>query len=69
VNPRGVPSPPVQGATVLHSLARLFETAIQSATKGATECNVRCYKVEVGSDPRPINPKVGANKLLTPGAN
>jgi hypothetical protein len=33
---KGVVSPPVQGATVLHRLARLNETAIQGATQGAT---------------------------------
>ena len=33
----------VQGATVLHCLARLYETAIQGATKGATKCNTGCY--------------------------
>src|ERR1051326_2345963 len=32
-------SPPVQGATVLHCLARLYEIAIQ----GATRCNGGCY--------------------------
>ena len=36
-------SPPVQGATVLHCLARLYRTAIQGATKGATKCNIGCY--------------------------
>jgi hypothetical protein len=33
----------VQGATVLHRLARLHEMAIQGATKGATKCNIGCY--------------------------
>ena len=33
----------VQGATVLHRLARLYKTAIQGATQGATKCNIRCY--------------------------
>jgi hypothetical protein len=33
----------VQGATVLHCLARLYEMAIQGATKGATKCNIGCY--------------------------
>ena len=40
---RGVPSRGVQGATVLHRLARLYEMAIQGATKGATKCNIGCY--------------------------
>jgi hypothetical protein len=31
---------PARGATVLYSLARLYEIAIQGATKGATECNI-----------------------------
>ena len=44
---RGVASPPVQGATVLHCLARLYETAIQGATKGATKCNIGCYILKV----------------------
>jgi hypothetical protein len=35
--------PRVQGATVLQRLARLYEMAIQGATKGATKCNPRCY--------------------------
>jgi len=42
----GVASPPVQGATVLHRLARLYEIAIQGATKGATKCNIGCYKLQ-----------------------
>jgi len=33
----------VQGATVLHCLARLYEIAIQGATQGATKCNIGCY--------------------------
>jgi hypothetical protein len=33
----------VQGATVLHSLARLYEMAIQGATQGATKCYTGCY--------------------------
>ena len=36
-------SPPVQGATVLHRLARLYKTAIQGATQGATKCYTGCY--------------------------
>jgi hypothetical protein len=39
----GAGSPPLQGATVLHCLARLHEIAIQGATQGATKCNMRCY--------------------------
>jgi hypothetical protein len=41
----GVSSRGVQGATVLHCLARLYEMAIQGATKGATKCYTGCYKV------------------------
>ena len=33
----------VQGATVLHALARLYEITIQGATQGATKCNAGCY--------------------------
>src|SRR5215475_13583961 len=36
-------SPPVQGATVLHCLARLYKVAIQGATQGATKCYTGCY--------------------------
>jgi hypothetical protein len=39
---RGV-FPGVQGATVLHCLARLYEMAIQGATQGATKCYTGCY--------------------------
>jgi hypothetical protein len=39
---RGV-FPGVQGATVLHCLARLCEMAIQGATQGATKCYTGCY--------------------------
>jgi hypothetical protein len=35
--------PGVQGATVLHCLARLYEMAIQGATQGATKCYAGCY--------------------------
>src|ERR1051325_1089392 len=38
-----VASPSLQGATVLHCLARLYKIAIQGATKGATKCNKGCY--------------------------
>jgi hypothetical protein len=34
---------PVQGATVLQGLARLYEMAIQGATQGATKCYIGCY--------------------------
>jgi hypothetical protein len=33
----------VQGATVLHCLARLCEMTIQGATQGATKCYTGCY--------------------------
>jgi hypothetical protein len=33
----------VQGATVLHCLARLYRTTIQGATQGATKCYTGCY--------------------------
>ncbi len=36
-------SPPVQGATVLHRLARLYGIAIQGATQRATKCYAGCY--------------------------
>ena len=37
----------VQGATVLHCLARLHEMVIQGATKGATKCYEGCYIFEI----------------------
>jgi len=33
----------VQGATVLHRPARLYEMTIQGATQGATKCYTGCY--------------------------
>jgi len=36
-------SPPVQGATVLHRLARLYEIVVKGATIGATNRNTGCY--------------------------
>jgi hypothetical protein len=41
---RGGAAQGVQGATVLHRLARLYKIAIQGATQGATKCNTGCYK-------------------------
>jgi hypothetical protein len=35
---RGYPA-----AAGLHCLVRLYEMAIQGATKGATKCNIGCY--------------------------
>jgi hypothetical protein len=35
--------PGVQGATVLHCLARLHEMEIPGATQGATKCYTGCY--------------------------
>ena len=43
-------SPLLQGATVLQRLARLYEMAIQGATKGATKCYVRCYILEITAE-------------------
>ena len=38
----GIPFPPVQGATVLHRLARLYKVAVQGATQGATFSKFLC---------------------------
>ena len=38
-----IPSPPVQGATVLHRLARWYGIGVQGATQGATKCYIGCY--------------------------
>jgi len=43
------PSPLVQGATVLHCLARLYEIEVQGATQGATKCYIRCYTFHIAT--------------------
>jgi len=40
-------SPPVQGATVLHRLARWYGIEIQGATQGATKRYTGCYIFKV----------------------
>ena len=65
--------PPVQGATVLHCLARLYGIAIQGATKGATERYTGCYIFHRAWKPRPalrwiIPPKIASNLECKPNA-
>jgi hypothetical protein len=54
------PSPPVQGATVLHSLARWYRIAIQGATQGATKCYRGCYIFRKGQS---LKSKVQSRRL------
>jgi hypothetical protein len=53
----GTPSP-LQGATVLHCLARLYEIEVQGATKRATKSYTRCYIFKRAA-------KIGARQRLS----
>jgi len=43
-------------------MARLCETAIQGATRGATKCNIRCYILKTGRKRRFSSRKVQADQ-------
>jgi hypothetical protein len=64
------PFTPLQGATVLRRLARLYEMAIQGVTEGATKCYTRCYTLESpdSKDPNRAFERMQACASITPEA-
>jgi len=54
----------VQGATVLHRLARWYEMAIQGATQGATKCYTGCY---ISFTDYPVQPGPTKSNQIQPG--
>ena len=65
----GIPSPPVQGATVLHCLARLYEMAIQGATKGATSATQGATFLKIQNRNGDFGDSTSNSSLITGGVD